>query len=99
MLVGVEGCDRRLGAPQRADDLDGDLVVDPADPAFGQVVRVADFNPAEDQLEVQVESQGDVDIEQLPQGWVKQFDKIESPRVSQPRKKGPPGGNKRNFRN
>lgn len=36
--------------------------LDPADPAFGQVVRVADFNPAEDQLEVQVESQGDVDI-------------------------------------
>jgi Ca2+-binding RTX toxin-like protein len=36
--------------------------LDPADPAFGQVVRVADFNPAEDQLEVQVESQGDVEI-------------------------------------
>ena len=36
--------------------------LDPGDPAFGQVVRVADFNPAEDQLEVQVASQGDVDV-------------------------------------
>jgi Ca2+-binding RTX toxin-like protein len=36
--------------------------IDPGDPAFGQVVRVNDFNPAEDQLEVQVESQGDVDV-------------------------------------
>ena len=36
VLVGVEGRDRRLGAPQRADDLDGDLVVDPADAANSQ---------------------------------------------------------------
>jgi Ca2+-binding RTX toxin-like protein len=36
--------------------------VAPADPAFGQVVRVTDFNPAEDQLEVQAQAQGNVAI-------------------------------------
>ena len=43
---------------------------DPADPNFGQVVRVEDFNPAEDRLEVLVESQAGVDIvvEQQDQG-------------------------------
>ena len=34
--LAVEGGERRAGAPQRADDLDGDLVVDAADPAFAE---------------------------------------------------------------
>jgi hypothetical protein len=43
--------------------------------------------------------EGDVNIEQLPQGWVKRFEKTESPRVSPQGKRGPPRGTKRNFRN
>ncbi|WP_434617049.1 calcium-binding protein [Tabrizicola sp. M-4] len=71
-LIGGDGDDELIG--DRSDVMTGgagaDSFValvppqpaDPADPTAGQVVRVEDFDPAVDQLELLTESQGDVTL-------------------------------------